>query len=245
MAQIAGLWTDTTVHADHVVLHLHGTLSLATVSPVRTALDKLLGDGHAVVVDLSGVDLRWLPAAEVFPTALAAAGGWPGARMALAGADPALTGHLKALRIPRSVPLLHDTAGAALRVQHRPDRLARHRTLPRHASAPAAARDLVREAAHDWDAPSVLEVGTLVATELVTNAVVHARSTCRLTLTLDHTGLRISVRDYRPGPAPRPRPVDAAVAGGRGLHLVSLLARSWDVHLHPDGKTVWALIAPR
>lgn len=140
------------------------------------------------------------------------------------------------------MPLVQDGADAPARLRHRPERVSRHRDLPAAAVAPATARALVREACADWRTTAAQDVAALVATELVTNAVQHARTSCRLTVTLDLSGLRIGVRDYRPGDPPRPRPVDATVGGGRGLHLVAMMANRWGVHQHPDGKTVWALV---
>jgi anti-sigma regulatory factor (Ser/Thr protein kinase) len=242
MSVTATLWAETSAQPDHGVVRLHGTLSLATVQRVRSLLDKLLADHGAVVVDLAALRLGWRPAVEVFPTALAAAGGWPVARMVLTGAGPELAAVLRSLRIPRAVPLVEHPAAAAERLRRSPDRISRHRDLPADVSAPAAARALVREVCDDWRLAAAVDAGALVATELVTNAVQHARTSCRVGLTLDDTGLRVSVRDYSPGPAPRPRPVDARLGGGRGLHLVAMLASAWGAHEHDDGKTVWALI---
>jgi anti-sigma regulatory factor (Ser/Thr protein kinase) len=69
-----------------------------------------------------------------------------------------------------------------------------------------------------------------LATELVTNAVVHAGS-------IDD-GLCLSVTDFGPGEpvmrAPDPN------GGGYGLHLVNKLATRWGHEmLHPRGKRVW------
>ena len=83
----------------------------------------------------------------------------------------------------------------------------------------------------------------LVVNELVTNAVQHAHSSSQVTLTGSESALRISVRDYRPSPIPRPQPVEIAAPSGRGLHLVATVAHTWGPDQHPDGKTVWANLA--
>jgi anti-sigma regulatory factor (Ser/Thr protein kinase) len=88
-----------------------------------------------------------------------------------------------------------------------------------------------------------VDVAALVVSELVTNAVEHARTSCRVAVGLGPDRLRISVRDYAPGPSPRPRPVDTDRPGGRGLHLVAMLTTALGVRRHPDGKTVWAVVA--
>jgi anti-sigma regulatory factor (Ser/Thr protein kinase) len=105
------------------------------------------------------------------------------------------------------------------------------------------ARALVRDACADWSATAAEDAAALVASELVSNVIQHARSTCRVTVAVDPTGLRVGVRDYVPGPELRPRPVDTSRAAGRGLHLVAMLSSAWGVQQHADGKTTWAVIS--
>jgi anti-sigma regulatory factor (Ser/Thr protein kinase) len=242
MTVVAGLWTEVEEFPDHDLLRVRGRLSLRTAPRVRTVLGKLLQDRAAVVVDLTETALAWDPAAEVFPSALAAAGGWPAARLVLTGAGAGFADRLRALRIHRSVPLVDDPAHARSHLYRRPERVARHRDLPADLAAPAMARALVREACADWSVTGAEDAATLVASELVSNAVLHARSTCRMSVAVDETGLRIGVRDYAPGHELRTRPVDFAEPSGRGLHLVAMVSSEWGVHRHPDGKTAWAVI---
>lgn len=243
MNVVAGLWSEVEVHPDHHVLRLWGGLSLATVPRARTLLRKQLCAGGAVVADLAEVELAWDPAADVFPTALATAGGWPTARLVLTSPDDHLADRLRTLGIHHWVPVVDDPELAPAHLFRRPDRVARHRDLPVDLCAPAMARALVHDACADWSATDAEEAAAIVATELVSNAVQHARSTCRVTVTVDSQGLRVGVRDYAPGYEPRPRPVDTTRAAGRGLHLVAMLSSAWGVHQHPDGKTTWAQIA--
>jgi anti-sigma regulatory factor (Ser/Thr protein kinase) len=81
----------------------------------------------------------------------------------------------------------------------------------------------------------------IVASELVANAVLHARTQCRLTAQLDARGLTIAVQDYRPGRIRRPS-VDATNLRGLGLFVVDRLSRSWGTSPTADGKKVWALL---
>jgi len=242
MNVVAGLWSEVEVHPDHHVLRLRGGLSLGTVPRARALLGKQLRDPGAVVADLAQVQLAWDPAADVFPTALAAAGGWPTARLVLTGSDAHLADRLRALGIHRSPTVVGDPGLAPAYLYCRPDRVARHRDLPVDLCAPAMARALVHDACADWSATAAEEAAAIVATELVSNAVQHARSSCRVTITVDSQGLRVGVRDYAPGCEPRPRPVDITRAAGRGLHLVAMLSSAWGVHQHADGKTTWARI---
>ena len=82
----------------------------------------------------------------------------------------------------------------------------------------------------------------LVASELVGNAVGHARTPCRLDIRFDALGLTIAVRDYAtPGPLV---PLAFGATGHRdhGLFLVASICRAWGVSPTENGKIVWALL---
>lgn len=179
----------------------------------------------------------------VFPTALSLAGGWPSARLVLFGANAAMHSMLTSTRIPDTVPLADDLSAARALLHQRPPHVRRHRDLPRHPAAPAAARQFVRDTCALWSVPEAVEErAELVTNELVTNAFQHTPSSSRVTLTCGELVLRVSVRDYWPTPIPRPRPIDVTAPGGRGLHLVATAAHTWGADQHPDGKTLWANI---
>jgi len=84
----------------------------------------------------------------------------------------------------------------------------------------------------------------LVVSELVTNAVIHARTLLdvRITVTTDRV-VRVEVHDRSEHP-PRTKHYSATSGTGRGLLLVEALASQWGVTTAPDGKVVWAEIAP-
>lgn len=226
---------------DYVVLVLRGRLTLRNVPDVRDVTVKwLLGTGQ-VVIDISHLRATQTAVLTAFPTALCLAGGWPSARLVLLGADPTLRSMLNSIRITDTVPVADDLPAARALLDQQPAQIWRHRDLPPHCAAPALARQFVREAGADWSVPQeVIELAELVCSELVTNAVQHARSTSRVILTCGGLALRISVRDYRPTALARPRPIDIAAPRGRGLHLVAAVAHSWGTNEHPDGKTIWA-----
>jgi anti-sigma regulatory factor (Ser/Thr protein kinase) len=115
--------------------------------------------------------------------------------------------------------------------------------LPADPTAPRRARALLRAAVSEWDVDDdTYEDAAMVLTELVANAVDHAATANTVTIRLDDRGLHLAVRDARPGPAPRPGPVDPTAARGRGLQMVDALAVAWGVTTQADGKTVWAVI---
>jgi hypothetical protein len=77
-----------------------------------------------------------------------------------------------------------------------------------------------------------------VASELATNAVVHARHPFIVRLDVGET-LRIEVTDGSPrAPIVRSPPPDAE--NGRGLLIVSQLSTRWGVDWIADCKVVWA-----
>ena len=69
------------------VLALSGELSLRSAGLTQKAVSKALLDVGHVLVDVSVLRVTWPPAVQVFPLAVAVAGGWPSARLVLFGAD--------------------------------------------------------------------------------------------------------------------------------------------------------------
>lgn len=113
---------------------------------------------------------------------------------------------------------------------------------PRRRSA-AEARAFVSSTLVAWGHVDSVDTVALLASELVTNSVVHAGT--GLEVTLDDLGpsVRLSVQDAdtRP-PVPR-RPVSDSLSTGRGLTLIAALSLSWGVEMLPDGKLVWCEVA--
>jgi anti-sigma regulatory factor (Ser/Thr protein kinase) len=113
-------------------------------------------------------------------------------------------------------------------------------SLPAQPDSPAAARALIRQTLDTWgiQGPPV-DTALVVASELTTNAVLHARSEFAVSLRRVHGRVRIEVRDESPQrPTPR-QPMPEAISG-RGLLLVTALSDSWGVDTHDHGKTTWS-----
>lgn len=134
--------------------------------------------------------------------------------------------------------------------------------LPPDLASVGRARQAVRDALREWGGDAELvDDATLVASELVTNGVLHAATDLTLVLSPAATGIRMEVRDAsaRPVLAPLTAPppaegllddpqevadLEALVAEesmtGRGMGLVDALADTWGVEPFGDGgKTVW------
>jgi DNA-binding NarL/FixJ family response regulator len=103
-----------------------------------------------------------------------------------------------------------------------------------------AARRFVMQALSDYDEDGDLtDTVTLLVSELVTNAVVHAGSDVEVMVRLTPSAARIEVTDASPQSV-APRDAASDEDSGRGLALVGTLAQRWGVRPAPGGgKTVW------
>jgi anti-sigma regulatory factor (Ser/Thr protein kinase) len=110
---------------------------------------------------------------------------------------------------------------------------------------PKAARSYIREVvrARGISADRLHDLDLLVS-ELVTNAVLHARTDVVVAVSADDENVSVEVRDFAPG-TPTPREPAAADLGGWGLHLVHNVARSWGVVQTDPGKVVWFRLPTR
>ena len=112
------------------------------------------------------------------------------------------------------------------------------------------ARVWVSDACLGWGVPRALGPARLLLTELVDNAVRHARTEVEVTAGIDGGRLHLRVRDgSRELPESRPvrprRPEAPLDLCGLGLRLLDGLAADWGVDRHRDGKTVWATVLVR
>lgn len=107
-------------------------------------------------------------------------------------------------------------------------------------TSPREARRFVADTLSRWGDDSLVEAAALLVSELVTNAVVHARSD--VDVVVDRSGgravLRVEVHD---GSAQRPMPgvFDLEALSGRGLALIEAMSTRWGVEAHSAGKRVW------
>ncbi|MDF2092661.1 SpoIIE family protein phosphatase [Knoellia sp. 3-2P3] len=117
-----------------------------------------------------------------------------------------------------------------------------HHTFAADARSVSQARLFARRTLEEWGAEDLVDSATLLVSELVTNAVVHAGTTALLRLRLDAQVLRLEVEDRHPSrslPLGAQEPTDAE--SGRGLLITSALASAWGVEYTGTSKSVWAL----
>lgn len=224
------------------VLTPRGDLSPDTADHLRSELLRHLVDQAGVLVDLGRLSLDTPSAARVFSCALSNAGGWPSARLVLFGADAPTVDMLRSEGVPGTVPLAVDRDTARPLLATRPDRISRCCAVS-DIGAVKHVRAFVEQACADWGMAGRFPDATLVATELMTNAIIHAGTPGMLIVSLDEHGLHLAVRDESPQGEGMIRMGRARPGNGRGLHLVSELSRAWGVATHADAKTVWAVLS--
>jgi serine phosphatase RsbU (regulator of sigma subunit)/anti-sigma regulatory factor (Ser/Thr protein kinase) len=116
-------------------------------------------------------------------------------------------------------------------------------SLPTAETSVREARMLIREPMKRWGLEDFIPVTELLVSELVTNAVRYGKSEyamggdIQFRLILEG-GLICEVYDSSPA-LPRMLQVDRDAENGRGLHVVSQLAKRWGTRRTPTGKVVW------
>ena len=104
------------------------------------------------------------------------------------------------------------------------------------------ARRRVSEALQEWHLVALCDAVVLLTSELVTNAVLHARTPVTVTVTREGDGVRVSVADGS-HVTPARRRTSATATTGRGLQLLDKLADHWAVDTDSHGKTVWFTVS--
>jgi anti-sigma regulatory factor (Ser/Thr protein kinase) len=119
-------------------------------------------------------------------------------------------------------------------------------TLADDTQSPGRARAWTESRLDSWEIDDQ-GVTTLLVSELVTNAVKHARATSTLTLAVATGMIEVGVTDTAPSRRVVPVQRDLTARGstpvisesGRGLMIVQALAADWGVTPIGRGKQVW------
>jgi anti-sigma regulatory factor (Ser/Thr protein kinase) len=118
-------------------------------------------------------------------------------------------------------------------------------TFPSEAESASGARNFVSQQLTEHDLSYLVEDVRLVASELATNAMLHARTP--FTVSLEQL-VRVVLLTVQDGSPSAPERVDAKVMDthGRGLFLVDHTSHDWGVRDGPEGsKSVWASFMTR
>jgi anti-sigma regulatory factor (Ser/Thr protein kinase) len=120
--------------------------------------------------------------------------------------------------------------------------------LPASPESAGAARHFAHALLAEWRLPALADDVDLVISELITNALLHARADRRVSpraiirLDLEYTGNNSLFCRVADGSALPPAPEQAVdtAESGRGLLLVEALSADWGWSHEAHGKVVWA-----
>ncbi|MEU8132490.1 ATP-binding protein [Streptodolium elevatio] len=115
-------------------------------------------------------------------------------------------------------------------------------TLPAEPIAAREARSHVRQFLTCHGLADLADDATLLASELVSNALRHACGKPELRISLSSDVLRLEVVDGGPG-FPSPRTAEDGDTDGRGLWLVDRMAAHWGFNRANSIKSVWCELA--
>ena len=227
---------------DISLLDVHGPLP-AVVDPAREAvLAEWVESPAAVICDLS--DVRG-PADGPAVPCLALLGAqvrqWPGIPIGLICPDRDLRESLTRAAEGRYLAIAETgsavwgelSAGAATATVRA--------TLAPEPRSARTARDFVAQTCSEWGCSHQVHAATLIASELVTNAVLDARTPLTMSVSRCGSQLRVGVRDHD-SKASTPRLVGSDDAAGLGMRVIEALCQDWGVLSAAGGKLVWAIL---
>jgi anti-sigma regulatory factor (Ser/Thr protein kinase) len=107
----------------------------------------------------------------------------------------------------------------------------------RLASVPVG-RHFVRDQLLDWGLAAAVDDASLAVTELIANAVKHARTPLQVTVVVDGD-IEVSVRDRSPQIRRTPGIPEPFAESGRGLRIVAAVSTDWGIATEILGKRLW------
>lgn len=219
------------------------------VGDVGAAVVRALAvEPPAVVYDLTDLDGGPPPRPATFDTIDRYLRSWPATPLLVCTPEPeqrrALSTHPLGGRVT-TWPTLDAALTAARR--HQPvDRS--WLDLDPVPTAPRQARGLVRRTLVGWSSVNLLDAASLVITELVNNALMHASTPMTASVSRPRASttdaVRLAVRDGDRG-LPVLSQSAQPMPGGRGIWLIDAVSRAWGVALLDGGKIVWSVLDGR
>jgi Histidine kinase-like ATPase domain len=229
----------------------HGKLTLTVngqAGPdIGADLLGALADGAQVVVcDLRSASVSGSDTVEMLRPVISYLSDWPGAGVVvICPVYSEIRSAVSSMACPRTLVLSGSAEQGREQLYSRLPALQRAELhLTAQLTSPRASRVFVARSLLDWQLMSLVSAASLVVSELVTNAVVHAASAVDITLSRADRRVQMMVRDQGAGhPEPRVDEPEEHVLGGRGLQLVQAATRGWGVlPARSGGKTVWAVL---
>lgn len=112
--------------------------------------------------------------------------------------------------------------------------------LPPEPFSPREARRFLVDFCRAAQLPEdITDTAALLVSELVTNAIVHGRSSAIVEVHRPADTLRVAVRDDNPELPPIGNHPELGHEAGRGLLIVAMLAPKWGIEAGEGGKAVW------
>jgi anti-anti-sigma regulatory factor len=183
----------------------------------RAILKQLAEHPTAIICDLGQVEAIDPRCGGLFTSLRHPALGWPGTALVLCGVRPAVADILLAHGVAEYLAIYPSLDEALANTRTRPSRLRARLMLGPAPTAARAGREFVREVCGRWGLEGLADPAALLASELVTNAVLHARTTLLLRVELRRSRLQLAVTDQDPDLT---RVQAARDGAGRGLGLL-------------------------
>ena len=117
--------------------------------------------------------------------------------------------------------------------------MALHKTLDNDPQAAGQARQAIAKFLDRTHLSKLTDDAQLLASELVTNAVRHARGPIDVRAYVRDGFLRVEVWDRHAEASPKPRDAEDDDENGRGMDIVEKLSTRWGWHRVDGGKVVW------
>ncbi|MCU0302429.1 MAG: ATP-binding protein [Candidatus Nanopelagicales bacterium] len=111
--------------------------------------------------------------------------------------------------------------------------------LPNDLQAPREARQAVARFLARADLPQLIDDAQLLVSEVVTNAVRHARGPIAVHAHVRDGFLHLEVGDSQPELLPERREARAEDESGRGMELVDKLSARWGWKVTERSKVIW------
>jgi hypothetical protein len=116
-------------------------------------------------------------------------------------------------------------------------------TLPASGTSPRESRRFVAKQLELWGLSQCTDALVLLVSELVTNALLHARTDMTVSMARGaNSTILLEVTDGSPA-LPAQRRYSQFAGTGRGLNMVATMSAGWGVRVEGQGKTVWVIVS--
>jgi hypothetical protein len=231
--------------ADTRVLTIDGVLDDSTYIPLRDTIVKAaLDEPRAVIIDVTGLNIRDDPAWSVFTSARFQISEWPDIPIGLVCAHDQGLNALRRNGVTRYVPVYSTLQSAVAELAA--DELRRYRrrasaALPAVNTSIRRSRELTTQWLTAWSRTDFIHAVSAVATELVELALVDADNALSLRVESDGSTVAVAVQHADMARTRLRESVDDAVSA---LDLVAANCRVWGSYTNAAGNTVWAVVGP-